>query len=162
MTVPVRVYAQVPGPYRNVGHTTWAETVQIGMKTFDVQTIEIRAPFQRTFPYIADPANLPKWTSAFETASSGRARMRTPQGCVDISLQTNCDPQHGTIDWAMTFPDQSIARAFSRVIAREDRCIYSFVLTAPAVPLELLEGALEQQSMTLREELHKLRTILES
>ena len=42
-----------------------------------------------------------------------------------------------------------------------DRCIFSFVLTPPPVPLEQLEGALEAQSRTLAEELKKLKEILE-
>ena len=29
------------------------------MKTFDVQTIEIKAPFEKAFGYIAEPENLP-------------------------------------------------------------------------------------------------------
>lgn len=71
------------------------------------------------------------------------------------------DVERGTIDWTMIFPDGSAARAYSRVIAVGDRILYSFVLTAPPVPLEQLEGALEQQSRTLSEELARLRRILE-
>jgi uncharacterized protein YndB with AHSA1/START domain len=36
------------------------------MTTFDVQSIEIAAPFSMAFRYIADPANLPEWTHAFK------------------------------------------------------------------------------------------------
>jgi hypothetical protein len=62
----------------------------------------------------------------------------------------------------MTFPDGNVARAYSRVVADgADSCIYSFILTRPPVPLERIEGALEEQSQTLREELRNLRAILE-
>jgi hypothetical protein len=43
-----------------------------------------------------------------------------------------------------------------------DRSLYSFILTAPPVPLEELEGALEQQSRILKEELTTLRALLEA
>jgi hypothetical protein len=131
------------------------------MKTFDVQTIEIHAAARKSFAYIADPRNLPRWASAFEAVSGNRARMATPQGAVDIELQVAADAERGTVDWTMIFPDGSVARAFSRVIALGDRTVYSFVLPPPPVPLEQLEGALDQQSRTLSEELACLRKILE-
>ncbi len=131
------------------------------MKTFDVQTIEMHTTFRRAFDYIADSGNLPCWASAFQSVSGDRARMETPKGAVDVELQTAADSERGTIDWMMTFPDGSTAKAFSRLVQVDDRCIYSFLLTAPPVPLEQLEGALEQQSLTLREELARLRKIVE-
>ena len=131
------------------------------MKTFDVQTIEIHAAGDKSFAYIVEPRNLPHWATAFQTVSGNRARMVTPQGAVDVELQVAADAKRGTVDWTMIFPDGSAARAFSRVIALGDLTIYSFVLTPPPVPLEQLEGALEQQSRTLTEELARLRKILE-
>lgn len=131
------------------------------MTTFDVQAVEIRAPFDETFSYIAEAGNLPDWTKAFQKVSEGRAVIQTPKGSVEIALTVNASRKHGTIDWVMTFSDGSIARAFSRVVAVAiDRCIYSFILTAPPVPLENLEGALEQQSRILGEELAALKAIL--
>ncbi len=131
------------------------------MKTFDVQAIEIRAPFEKTFSYIADTQNLPEWTSAFKAVSDGQALMRTPVGSVEIALAVNASREHGTVDWVMTFPDGNVATAYSRVIdAGESRSIYSFILMPPPVPLEQLEGALEQQSQILRQELSRLSVIL--
>ena len=61
----------------------------------------------------------------------------------------------------MTFPDGSVAKAFSRVIDNgRNSSIYSFVLSPPPVPLERLEGALEQQSQILREELTRLQRLI--
>ncbi len=131
------------------------------MKTFDVHAIEIRAPFERTFNYIAEAQNLPEWTSAFQTVFDGQALMVTPSGSVEIALAVNASREHGTVDWVMTFPDGNVATAYSRVIqAGEGRSIYIFILMPPPVPLEQLEGALEQQSQILREELSRLSTIL--
>lgn len=131
------------------------------MKTFDVQSIEINAPYEKTFGFLADAANLPKWAHAFKEVSGGRALMQTPNGSVEVGLEVNASREQGTVDWRMTFPDGKVATAFSRVVgAGEDHSLYFFVLTAPPVPLEQLEGALEQQSRTLREELSKLRSIL--
>ncbi|HLN98739.1 MAG TPA: SRPBCC family protein [Pyrinomonadaceae bacterium] len=132
------------------------------MKSFDVQGIDLNVPPGKAFAYIADPTKLPKWTNAFASVSAGRAVMRTPGGEVVIDLEVEASPEHGTIDWRMTFPDSSLAAAFSRVVAvDQNHSIFSFVLTPPPVPLEQLEGALEAQSRTLAEELKKLKKILE-
>jgi len=131
------------------------------MKTFEVQSLEINAPFEKVFGYLVQAQNLPEWTSAFKSVAAGRASMRTPNGAVEITLTVKASVEAGTVDWIMKFPDGNTAIAYSRVVAvGKDRSIYSFILTAPPVPLEQLEGALEQQSQTLREELIKLRTIL--
>jgi len=77
--------------------------------------------------------------------------MRTAEREVEIDLGVQASAEHGTIDWRMTFPDGSVATAFSRLVQVDrDRCVFSFVLTPPPVPLEQLEGALEAQSRTLR------------
>jgi hypothetical protein len=134
------------------------------MKRFDVQAIEMQVGAARAFDYIADPSRLPEWTSAFAAVDAkGRAQLRTPQGEVEIGLIVHASPGAGTIDWEMNFPDGSRGTAFSRLVRLDDRrCIYTFVLTPPPMPLEKLEGALEVQSKTLAEELARLQGILES
>jgi hypothetical protein len=132
------------------------------MKTFDVQSIEVNATYERTVAFIADPGNLPRWAHAFQAVSNGRARLWTPNGSVDVGLITTASREHGTVDWELTFPDGSAARACSRVIElRPDQCVYSFVLMPPPVSLEQLEGTLQQQSEILKAELMQLRRILE-
>ena len=132
------------------------------MKTFDVQGVELNVSRDQALAFIADAAQLPKWTNAFASVSPGRAVLRTPGGEVAIDLEVETSLEQGTIDWRMTFPDRSVATAFSRIVAtNRDRCIFTFVLTPPPVPLEQLEGALEAQSRTLAEELGKLKAILE-
>jgi hypothetical protein len=132
------------------------------MKTFDVQGIELDVTQGRALAFIADPAQLTKWTNAFASVTPGRAEMRTPMGNVVVDLEVEASPQHGTVDWRMTFPDRSVATAFSRIVEiSRNRCIFTFVLTPPPVPLEQLEGTLESQSRTLAEELRKLKDILE-
>lgn len=126
------------------------------MTTFDVQSVEIHAPFATAFRYIADPGRLTEWTQAFKHVADGRATMATPAGSVDVALRVDASEAHGTIDWTMVFPDGSVAKATSRVIAHGDRSIYTFVLEAPPVPLEQLEGALAEQSRTLATELQML------
>lgn len=130
------------------------------MKTFDVQTVEIAAPFSKVFRYIANPANLPRWTHAFKSAADGQAIMETPAGSVRVGVQVAASEAHGTIDWTITFPDASTAAASSRVVPLGERSIYTFVLKAPPVPLEALEGALSEQSRILTEELDTLTRVL--
>jgi hypothetical protein len=127
------------------------------MSNFDVQTVEIDAPFEAAFRYVADASKLPEWTQAFRSVSNGRATLATPKGAVDVGLQVAASRDAGTVDWTMIFPDGSVARAFSRLMEHEGRCLYSFVLLAPPVPLEEVEGALAEQSRQLREELKVLR-----
>lgn len=132
------------------------------MKSFDVQSIDLNASCSQAFAYIANPEHLPAWTNAFASVIPGRALMRTPTGEVMIDLEVQASSDLGTVDWCMRFPDRSVAKAFSRVVAlAPDRCVFSFVLTPPPVPLEQLEGALEAQSRTLAEELEKLKHNIE-
>ncbi|MGH7494334.1 MAG: SRPBCC family protein [bacterium] len=133
------------------------------MKSFEVQSIEIEAPFAKAYDFIADANNLPVWTEAFKSVANGRAQLATPNGSVEIGLRVHDARAVGAIDWEMTFPDGSVAWAYSRVIpAPNDRSIYSFILMPPPMPLERLEGALERQSQTLRKELSRLAEILHS
>jgi hypothetical protein len=127
------------------------------MRDYDVQTIEIAAPFEAAFSYIADPGKLPAWTHAFRSVADGRATLATPRGSIEIGLEVKASYETGTVDWSMTFPDGSVGRAYSRLVARGDRTLYSFILLPPPVPLEQIEGALAQQAEVLREELATLQ-----
>jgi len=132
------------------------------MKPFDVQNILLKVPTKEAFRFIADSRNLPMWAQAFKNVLEGRAILQTPNGSVEINLQVDASEKHGTIDWVMKFPDGAVARACSRVVPlTSEETVYSFLLLPPPVPLEQLEGALEQQSRTLKEELASLKTILQ-
>jgi len=133
------------------------------MQNFDVQAVSIEAPKKRVFAFVAEPANLPRWTAAFRAADRRSARMETAEGTVNVKLETDSRELPGTIDWRMTFPDGAVAAAFSRVTPDGDSAsIFSFVLMAPPAPLEALEGALEKQREVLAGELSRLKQILES
>lgn len=133
------------------------------MKNFDVQGIELKIPAAQAIAFIADPKQLPRWTHAFASFDDGRSVLRTPAGQVEIGLEVLSSIEAGTIDWRMTFPDGSLALAYSRVVGLDrESCVFTFVLTPPPVPLEQLEGALLAQSKTLAEELLALKGILES
>jgi hypothetical protein len=128
------------------------------MRDFDVQTVELKGPFERAFRYLADPRNLPEWTHAFRSVDNGRATLATPRGSVVVGLEVRAAIESGTVDWFMTFPDGSVGRAFSRLTPLDHaRVLYSFVLLAPPVPLEQVEGALAEQAKVLRQELTALQ-----
>src|SRR5262245_65978750 len=113
------------------------------MKTYDVQEIEIGVPAEAAFALVADPAQLPRWTDAFESADTANATLRTPQGAVRIGLEVQAFRDRGVVDWKMTFPDGATGWAHSRLVPlSERRCIYTFVLHAPPVALEAVAGAL--------------------
>ncbi len=133
------------------------------MKCFDVQSIEIGVAADTAFAFIADAQMLPRWAQAFAKVENGRALLRTPNGELSIALVVRAWAASGTIDWEMRFPDGSVGLAYSRLVALgTNRCLYSFVLTPPPLPLEQLEGALLAQSKTLAEELAALKEILEN
>lgn len=133
------------------------------MKLFDVQGVEIGAPVARVFDFVRNPDNLPRWTHAFSSTGGGRAKLQTPAGAVEVGLEVIANEDAATIDWRLRFPDGNVALAQSRVSATtRGTSIYSFVLHAPPLPLEQLEGALDAQKRTLASELVTLRQLLES
>jgi hypothetical protein len=130
-------------------------------KTFHVESVEISTPVEVAFAYISDVQNLPAWTHAFKEVGRGKALMETPAGSIEVGIEVIASRQFGTIDWFMTMPDGTVAAAFSRVTPLgKERTAYSFMLLAPPVPLEQVEGSLNQQVVTLRQELAKLTDIL--
>ncbi len=133
------------------------------MKTFDVQSIGIEKSAAQVFEFIAQPQNLTRWTNAFNRADDTSADLVTPAGAVPIQLKTVANAQTGSVDWYMTFPDGAVATVFSRVTPEGDaKSIYTFTLMAPPVPLEALEGALNEQMKILARELVELKAILET
>ena len=116
------------------------------MRMFDVQGVEIVATRATVFEFLRKPGNLPQWAHAFVSAEQGRARLETPTGAVEVGLDVSADAETGTVDWRLTFPDGSVGVAQSRVTeTTRGTCFYSFVLHAPPVALEHVEGALEAQ-----------------
>jgi hypothetical protein len=132
------------------------------MRMFDVQGIEISAPSGQVFEFLRHPGNLPKWALAFTTAKNGRARLETPAGVAEVGLTVSANAEAGTVDWRIEFPDGSLGLAQSRVTGTiRGTSIYSFVLHAPPVALEQVEGALEAQRATLQSELATLKSLME-
>ena len=130
-------------------------------KNFDVQSIGINVNHKKAFDFIAKPENLPLWTKAFTKADNKSATMVTPNGNLSIEMETIVSKDLGTVDWIMTMPDGSIGKAFSRISENGNTSVYSFVLLAPPVPLEQLEGALSAQKLLLADELIDLKNLLE-
>jgi hypothetical protein len=132
------------------------------MQRFDVQSVEIAAPASAVYDYLSNPNTLPEWTHAFSSVEDGHAMLVTPKGSVAVGLEVQADRESGTVDWIMRFPDGTEGRACSRVVAlTPNDSVYSFVLFAPPVPLEAVEGALAEQSVTLGRELARLQDILD-
>ena len=89
----------------------------------------------------------PRRSSRPATAVHGSRRQGAPW---NFALDVSADGQAGTVDWRLTFPDGGVGLAQSRVTrTTRGTCIYTFVLHAPPVALEQVEGALEAQSAHL-------------
>jgi hypothetical protein len=77
-------------------------------------------------------------------------------------LDVSADAETGTVDWLLAFPDGGVGLAQSRVTGTtRGTCIYSFVLHAPPVALEQVEGALDAQRALLQSELAMLKSLME-
>ena len=132
------------------------------MRMFDVQGVEIVATRARVFEFLRKPGNLPRSAHAFVSAGGARARLETPAGAVDVGVDVSADAETGTVDWRLAFPDGTIGVAQSRVTeTSRGTSIYSFVLHAPPVALEQVEGALEAQRAILQSELATLKSLME-
>ena len=132
------------------------------MHMFDVQGIEITAPRGKLFEFLRNPTNLPRRAHAFVSAGNGSARLKTPAGAVDVGLNVSAHADTGVVDWRLTFADGSVGVAQSRVTeTTRGTCIYSFVLHAPPVALEQVEGALEARRALLQSELVTLKSLME-
>ena len=132
------------------------------IENYVVRSVKINVSAERAFAYVASPFNLPLWTNAFKKADDKTALMVTPNGDLPIGLKTKTNKEAGSIDWYMTMPDNSVGKAYSRIVPSDDTsCVFSFILLAPPMPLEELEGTLSQQSIILAKELQKLSAILE-
>lgn len=131
------------------------------MLTYDVQSVALEITADTAFRFIADPRNLPRWTHAFKRAEQGRAVLDTPQGVTEIGLRVHAYADAGVVDWEMTFPDGTVGQAHSRVVPDgPGRSIFTFVLKAPPVAQERIEGTLAEQRRILAGELAKLKQVL--
>jgi hypothetical protein len=134
--------------------------MKIETKNYDVQSIELFAQFEKAFAYISNPRNLPEWTAAFKRADERSALLVTPNGELSIGLQT-VSHKSGTIDWCMSMPDGTEGWAYSRLTRLPGgNTLYTFVLLAPPVPVEQVEGTLQAQRKLLESELQKLQRIV--
>ena len=132
------------------------------MRLFDVQGIEITATREKIFDFVRRASNLPRWAHAFVSADDNRARLETPAGAVEVALEVKAEQAAGTVDWRLAFPDGNVGLAQSRVTeTTRGTCVYSFVLHAPPVALEHIEGALEAQRVLLQSELATLKRLME-
>ena len=81
---------------------------------------------------------------------------------MNVGLAVTADAETGVVDWRLAFPDGTVSLAQSRVSeTTRGTCIYSFVLHAPPVALEQVEGALDAQRALLQSELTTLKSLME-
>jgi len=133
------------------------------VKNYDVQSININAKPEKVFEFVAEPSNVPKWAIGFSDVNGDTALMETPNGKMKVGMKMHSNIEHGTVDTIMTMPDGSVGKAFSRITENDNgkSAIFTFVLMAPPVPLEQLEGTLNEQKKQLAQELVLLKSILE-
>ena len=130
------------------------------MDSYRVESVQVKAGFEKAFGYIAAPENLPQWTHYFKSVKNGRAVMATPEGTVEVGLQVNSSRPEGTVDWRMKFPDGNEATAYSRLVhLSHEACVYSFVYCTSR-SFRATRRRTESARGNPREELKRLSEIL--
>jgi hypothetical protein len=134
-------------------------------KGYDVQNVLIEASPDTVFDFIVDPRNLPKWAKGFRSATETTAVLATPDPTgevveIEVGARVDADRERGTVDWHLTMPDGSVGSSYSRITPNGDDAVYTFVLMAPPVRLEQVEGALSAQIKQLAKELVALQEVL--
>lgn len=126
----------------------------------DTRSISIRTAARRTFAFLADPANLPRWAVGFAhtVVPDGDAWIVTTPHGTEMTVRIEAHEPSGCIDFRMQpAPDVSVV-AYSRVLQRGDESEYVFTqYQHPGMTDEVFHQSIE----TLRHELVVLKSILE-
>jgi uncharacterized protein YndB with AHSA1/START domain len=132
------------------------------MQKFNCVTRELPAPYEDTFRFIADPANLPKWTVAFRQADETSALIqRGSDEPFRIGLTTVASVETGLIDWYMDMPDGRTTRTLTRVIdLLNGKCLYTFIFFANPAPEDQAEATLANQTAAIEKEFDNLVRLL--
>ena len=125
----------------------------------DTQSVTIAAPADRTFEFLADPANLPRWAIGF----ARRVRrdgdgwiVETGQGEMPIRFET--DPRLGVIDFHITVAPGTEVAARSRVLPLGEGAEYLFTQHQNG---GMPDEAFDAQVRALSHELGALKALLE-
>jgi hypothetical protein len=133
------------------------------MQKFNCVTRELPAPYEDTFRFIADPANLPKWTVAFRQADETSAVIQRGDSDepIPIGLTTVASFETGLIDWYMNMPDGTTGRTFTRVVdLLNGKCLYSFIFFARPAPEDQAAAMLANQTAAIEMEFDNLVELL--
>jgi hypothetical protein len=125
----------------------------------NTQTISIDSPADRTFRFVAEPANLPRWAIGFakDIEPDGDAWL-VSTGQHQVPLRVETDAGLGVIDFHMGAAEEVEAVAHSRVLARGAGAEYVFTqLQSPGMPDDVFDDQVE----ALGHELIALKAVLE-
>ncbi len=93
----------------------------------DTQSVTIAAPAGRTFEFVSDPANLPRWAIGF-----ARGVRRADEGWIvetgqgEIPIRIEADRRSGVVDFHMQVAPHLEVAARSRVLPLGDASEYVF------------------------------------
>lgn len=126
-----------------------------------VESIEIAAPAEQAYAFLADLEKLPVWAIGFakdvEHDADGWV-VKTASGD-RVGIRVVGDPEHGIVDYVMNPAPGVELAAHTRVVAADGGALYTFaMLQAPGMP----DAVFEQQVSELRRELTVLKAHLET
>jgi hypothetical protein len=124
-------------------------------------TIEIQAPPERAFAFLADATTLPVWAIGFAKAIArdGDRFVVTLASGDHLPLRIDADAATGVVDFVSVPAPGVEAPAHSRVVAHGDGSLYTFSMhQTPDMP----DGLFDAQVAELERELTVLRAHLES
>lgn len=126
-----------------------------------VASIEIAAPAQRTFDFVADLERLPVWAIGFAKTierSGDRFTVTTASG-EQVGVRAVCSPELGVVDYVMSPVPGVDLPAHTRVVAHGDGTLYIFAMHQP---LGMPDEVFDRQIVELERELTVLKAHLET
>lgn len=130
------------------------------MRTYTT-SIEIAAPPQDAFAFVADPLKLPVWAIGFAKAiePDGDGWVVTLAGGERMPLRIESDPATGVVDYVMLPASNVAAPAHTRVMPHAAGTLYAFSMhQTPDIPDEVFNA----QVAELERELTVLKAHLET
>jgi hypothetical protein len=125
-------------------------------------TLTLNAPKQRTFDFLSQIENLPKWATLFcrrlEIAAGGRHKVVTPQG--EIFFRIESDARTGVIDMYGGPNESAMAHWPTRVIAL-GKNQSMFIFTALQYP-EISDSDFATQCRGLEQEFPHIKANVET
>jgi hypothetical protein len=123
--------------------------------------VQIAAPAEEVYAFVADPTNLPRWASGLAESTvelrEGRWVTDSPMGEVEVSFAPR--NAHGVADHDVTLPGGEVVTNPLRILPNDDGCDVLFTVRQRA---DMSPEDLARDVATVRKDLETLAELLAS